>query len=127
MNLPVRRGHSSGGMRRSQSGDMLSSPSYFGGLCGSFTLQEEQLEVFQEFSRVMKQCSLAFLCVAASNIILTFTQACPLRCAHMQSHACRCARCERCAAGQAFSVLRLAPGRPNEAHAGGRHTWGMFG
>ena len=47
---------------------------FFEQLCGRFKISEEQQEVFQEFSRAMRQCSLAFFLVSASNIILTISQ-----------------------------------------------------
>ncbi|KAK9915271.1 hypothetical protein WJX75_006915 [Coccomyxa subellipsoidea] len=48
---------------------------FFAGLCGEFKLSPEQFTVFEEFSRTMRQCALAFLCVAVSNITLTMLQA----------------------------------------------------
>lgn len=52
-------------------------PDFFARLCGEYSLSEEQFGVFQEFSRSMRQCALAFLCVAASNITLTLLQVPP--------------------------------------------------
>ena len=53
-------------------------PRFFEQLCGRFKISEEQQEVFQEFSRAMRQCSLAFFLVSASNVILTISQVHPI-------------------------------------------------
>ena len=60
---------------RHQANEGSHSEDFFGHMCGQHTLQAEQLEVFHSFSRVMRQCSTAFFCVAASNIALTCLQA----------------------------------------------------
>ena len=49
-------------------------PQFFEQLCGRFKVDEEQMGVLQEFSRSMRQCSLAFFLVSATNIILTISQ-----------------------------------------------------
>ena len=49
-------------------------PQFFEQLCGRFKINEEQQKVFQEFSRAMRQCSLAFFLVSATNIVLTISQ-----------------------------------------------------
>ena len=61
--------------RRHQANEGSHSEDFFGHMCGEHTLQADQLEVFHQFSRVMRQCSTAFFCVAASNIALTCLQA----------------------------------------------------
>ncbi len=53
-------------------------PRFFERLCGRFTVDEEQMQVLQEFSRSMRQCSLAFFLVSATNIVLTISQVCAL-------------------------------------------------
>jgi hypothetical protein len=50
---------------------------FFNQLCGEYSLNPEQFGVFVEFSRSMRQCTLAFLCVSVSNIILTLLQVGP--------------------------------------------------
>lgn len=61
-------------MRRSDIGKSTHSTEFFAGLCGEYRLSAEQFGVFEEFSRTMRQCALAFLCVAATNITLTLSQ-----------------------------------------------------
>ena len=55
-------------------------PQFFEQLCGRFKVDEEQMGVLQEFSRSMRQCSLAFFLVSATNIILTISQVLALTC-----------------------------------------------
>ena len=55
-------------------------PRFFEQLCGRFVMSEEQMEVLEEFSRAMRQCSLAFFLVSATNIILTILQVRSLAC-----------------------------------------------
>lgn len=55
-------------------------PKFFEQLCGRFKINEEQQKVFQEFSRAMRQCSLAFFLVSATNIVLTISQVRCLSC-----------------------------------------------
>ena len=58
-------------------------PKFFEQLCGQFNINEEQQKVFQEFSRAMRQCSLAFFLVSATNIVLTISQVRCLSCLTM--------------------------------------------
>ncbi|BDA43784.1 hypothetical protein COCOBI_04-8000 [Coccomyxa sp. Obi] len=51
------------------------SAEVFAGLFGEYRLNAEQFSVFEDFSRTIRECALAFLCVAATNITLTLLQA----------------------------------------------------
>ena len=55
-------------------------PQFFEQLCGRFEVNQEQMDGFQDFSRSMRQCSLAFFLVSATNIILTISQVLVLTC-----------------------------------------------
>ena len=59
---------------RGYSEDAEAPPRFFERLCGRFEVSREQTQVFGEFSRCMRQCSLAFFLVSATNIILTISQ-----------------------------------------------------
>lgn len=75
-------------MPRSDIGESAHSTDFFAGLCGEYRLNAEQFGVFEEFSRTMRQCALAFLCVAATNLTLTMSQVggiCQLFCTVMCS------------------------------------------
>ena len=61
-------------VRRTDVEESSHDTDFFAGLCGEFKLSPEQFTVFEEFSRTMRQCALAFLCVAVSNITLTMLQ-----------------------------------------------------